>query len=260
MNLAIIGSGNLGKSFLKGLLESGTVEPNEIIASDPDREKLKELEELGVETTTDNDEAAKSDVIFIAVKPEVISKVLDELRLSDEKLLVSLAAGVSTDYLEKHTEARTIRVMPNICSKSGEMASAYTLGRKATEDDEDLVREILNRMGLSIKIEEELMDAVTGLSGSGPAYVFMVIEAMKKAGEDLGIPEDESLKLAAQTVKGSGELVLESEDSLEELVDMVCSPKGTTIEGVKELEERKVQEALEEAVRSAARRSKELSK
>lgn len=261
MKLGIIGCGNLGESFLRGLVKTGTKDFERIIVSDPDREKLEELEDLDVETTLDNEETAKkSEVILIAVKPKFVAEILEELELTGEKLLVSLAAGVSTEHLEEHTEARTIRVMPNICAGIGGMASAYTLGEKATEEDGELVGDILNRLGLSIKVEEELMDAVTGLSGSGPAYVFMVIDAMKQAGVELGIPEDKALKLAAQTVKGSGKLVLESDESLEELVDMVCSPKGTTIEGVKELENSEVQEALKKAVRAAAERSEELSR
>lgn len=261
MKISVIGCGNLGESFIEGLLKSKSVEASEITASDPDETKLKELEKLGVATDIDNKKAAKeSDTIFLAVKPGLVGEVLDELELTEDKLLVSLAAGVSTGFLEDHTKARVIRVMPNICGSVSEMASAYVPGKNATEEDEKLVENILGQMGKTQKVDESLMDAVTGLSGSGPAYIFLLIEALKEVGEELGLSEGEALNLAAQTVRGSGELVMDSDKSLEELVDMVCSPKGTTIEGVKVLKDREVQDAFKEAVRAASKRSKELSR
>lgn len=261
MKACVIGCGNLGSSFIEGLVKSEAFKPGDLTASDPDEDKLKDIKDLGVETTTDNGEAAEnSELIFLAIKPSLVDKVLDDLELNEDNLLVSLAAGVSTDFLSKHTEARIVRVMPNICGSVLEMASAYTPGENTTPEDEKLVAEILNRLGKTSKVEEKLMDAVTGLSGSGPAYVFMIIEALKEAGIEFGLSESQSSELSAQTVKGSAELVLNSDESLEELIDTVCSPKGTTIEGVKVLEEEKIQEALKEAVRAATDRSKELSK
>lgn len=261
MKATIIGCGNLGSSFTKGLLKSKVFESDEITVSDLDEEKLKKMEKLGVNTAQDNKEAIEnSDIVFIAVKPDLVGEILNELNLSKNKLLVSLAAGVSTKFLKQHTNARIIRVMPNICGSVLEMASAYTLGENVTEDDEELVDDILNELGLSLKVDESLMDAVTGLSGSGPAYVFIIIEALKNSGEELGLSEEDAQTMAAQTLKGASELVLESDKDLEDLVDMVCSPKGTTIEGVKILNEEKVQNALEKAVKAAAERSKELSR
>lgn len=261
MKACVIGCGNLGSSFIEGLVKSEAFKPGDLTASDPDEDKLKDIKDLGVETTTDNGEAAEnSELIFLAIKPSLVDKVLDDLELNEDNLLVSLAAGVSTDFLSKHTEARIVRVMPNICGSVLEMASAYTLGENTTPEDEKLVAEILNRLGKTSKVEEKLMDAVTGLSGSGPAYVFLIIKALEEAGIEIGLSESQSSELSAQTVKGSAELVLNSDESLEELIDTVCSPKGTTIEGVKVLEEEKIQEALKEAVRAATDRSKELSK
>lgn len=261
MKISVIGCGNLGGSFTKGLIESETFNPDEIIVSDPDTEKLKEFKELGVKTTTDNKEASeKSDKIFIAVKPSLVGEVLEELELSSNELVVSLAAGVSTTFLEVHTDAKIIRIMPNICGSVSEMASAYTLGSRAGTEDEKFVKNILENLGETCKVKEPLMDTVTGLSGSGPAYVFLVIAALKEAGTELGLSEDEALKLASQTIKGGGELVLRSDKDLEELIDMVCSPKGTTIEGVKVIQDEQVQEALKEAVRAAKERSEELSR
>lgn len=261
MKVGIIGCGNLGGSFVKGLLKSEALEPSGITASDPDEKKLKEIEKLGVKTTTDNKKVAEeSEAIFIAVKPDLVDEVLDELELSKDSLLISLAAGVSTDFLEKHADARIVRVMPNICGSAAEMASAYTLGKNIAEGDEEFVKNLLDQLGTTLRIQENMMDAVTGLSGSGPAYIFIVIEALKEAGDELGLPEEDALELAAQTVKGCGELASSSDKNLEELVDMVCSPKGTTIEGVKVLEDEGVKEALKEAVYAAEARSKELSR
>lgn len=261
MKVAVIGCGNLGRSFLEGLVRSGALEPGNITASDPDGDRLEEAGELGVETTTSNGEAAEgSDVVFVAVKPGLVGEVLEEIDLPEDVLLVSLAAGVSTDHMGDRTRARLVRVMPNICGSIGEMASAYALGANATEEDGELVEDLLGRIGSVVEVEEGLMDAVTGLSGSGPAYVFIFIRALRDAGVELGLSEEEALELAARTVKGGGELVLESGEDLEDLIDVVCSPKGTTIEGVKVLEDEGVEEALREAVRAAAERSEELSR
>lgn len=261
MKIGIIGSGNLGSSFIKGLVKSKTIEPNNIIVADPVKEKLEEIKKLNVETTTNNKKVAKqSEKIFLAVKPDDISKVLEETNLSSDKLVISLAAGVPTTYLQKHTKARTIRVMPNLAGKITEMASAYTLGPNAKEEDEKFVEKILNQLGETVKVEEDLMDAVTGLSGSGPAYIFIIIQALRDAGKELGLSEESAFKLVVQTVKGSAELALESDKTLEEFIDMVCSPKGTTIEGVKILEDEKVREVFKKAVEAASERAEELSK
>ncbi|KXB08253.1 hypothetical protein AKJ58_00455 [candidate division MSBL1 archaeon SCGC-AAA385D11] len=260
MKIGVIGCGNLGTSLLKGLLKAGFKGEN-IIASDLDERKLEELQKLGIEVTKDNNKTASdSDVIFLAVKPDIVGDVLEKAEIPKDKLLVSAAAGVSTDFLEDHTNARTIRIMPNICVGVAEMASCFTLGKRATEKDEEFVKSLLESLGTTFKVEEKLMNAVTGLSGSGPAYVYLVVEGLKEAGKELGLSEETALKLAAQTVKGSGEMVLNSGKDLKELIDMVCSPKGTTIEGIKVLKDRKVSEAFKKAVKAATKRSEELSK
>lgn len=262
MKVGFIGCGNLGSSLITGLLGAGSLKGEEIIASDADESKLDGLKKLGVEVTTDNKRvAASSDVVFIAVKPDVVGEVLEEIReFSKGKLLISVAAGVSTKFIESKTEARVIRVMPNICGLVGEMASCFSAGTKATAEDRELIKRLLASVGEAIEVEEGAMDAVTGLSGSGPAYFYLIIEAMQRAGVELGLPPDVALRLAAQTAKGAGEMVLRSGKELGELTRMVCSPKGTTIEGLKVLEERKVKEAIKEAVKAAARRARELSR
>lgn len=257
----MIGCGNLGSSLIKGIVSSDLVSPEDITVTDKKRENLEEVEKLGVRTTTDNEEAVKrNEMIILAIKPNKVGEVLEKLDLTEEKLVVSLAAGVTTDYLEGRTDARIIRVMPNLAGKVGEMASAFALGSKSKPEDEESVKAILNQLGETVKVEEELMDPVTALSGSGPAFVFMMIKALRDAGIEMGLSNENSSTLAAQTVKGAAEMALKSEKSLEEFIDMVCSPKGTTIEGVNVLEDEKVLESYKEAVKAAFQRAEELSK
>jgi len=262
MKIGFIGCGNLGSSLIKGLLKTNLLRDKEIVASDADENMLKELKELGVEVTSDNRKVARlCDVIFIAVKPDIIEDVLGEIReFSDCKLLVSVAAGISTKFIEKRTDARVIRAMPNICCLVGEMASCFSLGANASKEDKEFIKKLLGGLGETLEVKEETMDAVTGLSGSGPAYFYLVIKAMQEAGAELGLPEDIALKLAAQTAKGAGEMALRSGKELDELTKMVCSPKGTTVEGLKVLEGQGVFEAFKNAVKAAAKRSKELSR
>ncbi len=260
MTVSVIGCGNMGGAFVQGLVSSEAFSPEEIIVSDPDEEKLRALKDTGVKTTTSNKYAAEnSEIIFLAVEPEIVEEVLKPLKLPEEKLVVSLAAGVSTDLLTRFTEAKIIRVMPNICVREGEMASAYSMGPKVGKRDEQRIKNILKKLGDTVNVDEENMHAATGLSGSGPAFVFLVIQALKEGGEKLGLSEKEAGRLAAQTVKGSGEKVLKSDKSVEELVDMVCTPGGTTIEGVKILENRKIRKAFEDAVRASAEKAEKLS-
>ncbi|MEA1904688.1 MAG: pyrroline-5-carboxylate reductase [Candidatus Hadarchaeota archaeon] len=261
MKIGLIGCGNLGSSLLRGLLKTGAEKADEVIVADMDKKKLELLRKLGIKTTKDNKKAAEADIIFIAVRPGLVGEILDEMReVSKGKLIVSVAAGVSTKFIEDRTDARVIRVMPNICALAAEMASCFCPGTKASKEDEELVKGLLSGLGMTFKVEEEMMDAVTGLSGSGPAYFYSMIKALKEVGIELGLSEDVALKLAAQTAKGAGEMVIRSGRSLDELTDMVCSPKGATVEGLKVLKSQKVPESFKEAVKAAAKRSKELSR
>lgn len=261
MKIGIIGAGNLGSSLVRGLLTSGAIKANELTVSDLDERRLKEMEKLGIETTTDNKKLVKScDAAFISVKPDIVESVLKEVEeVSKNMLFVSVAAGVSTKFIEERTKARVVRVMPNICGTVAEMASCFSFGKRATPEDGELVERLLGSMGSTSKVDEELMDAVTGLSGSGPAYFYLFIKAMQEAGVELGLSSEVALKLAAQTAKGAGEIVLRT-GSPDDLIKQVCTPKGTTIEGIKVLENKKVAEAIKEAVKAAAKRAKELSR
>jgi len=262
MKVGFIGCGNLGSSLIKGTLNAGALQAEGIVASDVSDEKLKELGKFGIETTTDNKKLVEHcDVIFIAVKPDIVESVLEETKeFSEGKLFVSVAAGVSTKFIEARTGARVIRVMPNICGLVGGMASCFSLGTRALREDGKLVEKLLAGMGTTFKVDEKLMNAVTGLSGSGPAYFYFIVQALQEAGVELGLSSEVALKLAAQTAKGAGEVILREGKTLEELIEMVCTPKGTTVEGLKVLEERKVADALRDAVKAAARRAKELSR
>lgn len=262
MKIGIIGCGNLGSSLVEGFLKSKLLHPEEIVVSDKDKKKIRVLANLKVAGTTDNKKLVKlCDLVFIAVKPDVVESVLNEVKnLSDSKLFVSVAAGVSTKFIEARTNARVIRAMPNICGSVAEMASSFSLGSRATKKDEELVERLLGRLGTTFKVDEELMDTVTGLSGSGPAFFYQFMKAMQDAGVELGLPEDVALKLAAQTAKGAAEIVLKSGESIDELTRRICTPKGTTIEGLKVLENMKVADAIKDAVKAAAKRAKELSR
>lgn len=260
MKIGVIGAGRMGSALIRGFMKSGMVSPGDMIASDKDEEKLRALD---VKTTTSNALVARSsDVVLLSVKPRQMEEVLKEIGAdAKNKLVVSIAAGITTLFIENVLEnARVVRVMPNTPALVQEMASAYCLGKYATEDDVEVVEKLLGSMGATFKVEEELMDAVTGLSGSGPAYFYHIIRAMTEAGIEEGLEEEVALKLAAQTAKGAAEMVLKTGKSPQELIDMVCSPGGTTFEGLNVLKERKVADALKGAVKAATKRSNELAK
>ncbi len=262
MKVGIIGGGNLGSSLAKGLLKSSLLMPLEITLCDKDEQKIKRLAEFGLNITTDNrDLVGENEVVFIAVKPDDVESILEEVRdISEGKLFVSVAAGVSIKFVEARIRARVIRTMPNICVSVAEMASSFSLGTNATLEDERLIESMLSGLGATFKVDEELLEAVTGLSGSGPAFFYQFIKAMRDAGVELGLSEDIALKLAAQSAKGAGALVMKSGENIDELTRQVCTPKGTTIEGIKILEDRKVTDAIKYAVKVATKRAKELSR
>ncbi|CAI5973549.1 unnamed protein product [Closterium sp. NIES-65] len=210
--------------------------------------------------------AAASDVIFIAVKPHTVKAVLSELRdsaaITSTHLVVSIAAGVTIANLQQWAgdEAKIVRVMPNTPCLVGQTAAAMSLGGKATAEDAALVQRMFEAVGKIQQVEEKLLDAVTGLSGSGPAYVFMAIEALADGGVAAGLPRDVALSLAAQTVYGSAKMVLETGKHPGQLKDSVASPGGTTIAGIYALEKGGFRATLMNAVVAATERSKELSK
>ena len=264
MKIGFIGAGRMGSALIKGFLDAGILKAGDIVASDKDEGKLKSLTDLGVATTQNNREVVKkADVIFLAVKPAEISKVLDEVKdLVGEKLVVSMAAGVRTKLIEDKlgAKAKVIRVMPNMPCVVGEGATAYCLGRNAGAKDAEVVKKLFGAVGVAVGLKEEHMDAATGLSGSGPAYFYLIIKALAEAGIKEGLPRDVAEKLAAQTAKGAGRMVLNSGKSPDELIDMVRSPGGTTAEGLRVMEDKKVPDAMVEAVKAAAKKARELAR
>jgi len=264
--IGFLGAGKMGEALARGILGASLAHPSSILMSDCDEDRLAEVaNSLKVRATGDNLEVVReSDVLVVALKPAVVRQVLPGLAsaITAEKLVVSIAAGITLAELERMLSpgARVVRVMPNTPCLVGRGASGYALGSAATEADGELVHAILSSIGIAFLLPDPLLDAVTGLSGSGPAFVALVIEALADGGVLCGLPRDTALKLAAQTALGAARLLLETGEHPAQLKDMVASPGGTTIEGVKVLEEKGLRAALIQAVEAAAKRSKELGR
>ncbi len=264
--LAIIGAGAMGSALVRGLIQSEKLKADQIVASDIDEERLKQLQPFGVQTTNDNKLAVQqSDVALLCVKPQVMDEVLAEISPAvDPKkhCVISIAAGIPISRLESALPEGTpvVRVMPNTPAQVLAGASAIALGTNATELHRQIAHEIFSAVGLVIDVPEKLIDAVTALSGSGPAYVFVFAEALADAGVNLGLPRAVALKLAAQTLLGAAKMLLETGKHPAELKDMVTSPGGTTIAALSVLERKAFRGAIIEAVAVAHQRAKELAK
>lgn len=264
LTLGFIGAGKMATALAGGFIRAGLVSEAQVIASDPSEPARAGFSrETHGRTTGSNAEVVNdARVIFLAVKPSQVADALSEIRgaFSASHLLISIAAGVPLATLEAGlpTGSRIIRVMPNTPALVGASASAFAMGRGAKREDAELAQKLLGAVGLAFELKEALLDAVTGLSGSGPAYVYLIIEALSDGGVAAGLPRDVAIKLAAQTVLGSGKMVLETGLHPGALKDMVASPGGTTIEGLCELEKGKLRGTLINAVRAAADKSKKL--
>lgn len=262
--LGFLGAGRMAEALIRGWIKAGVSAPEKIIASDvvPDRRELLRRE-LGIATTAENREVARQgDLLLLAVKPQVVVPVLEEIReeIRPEHLVVSIAAGVPLRVIEAHLPAatRAIRVMPNTPCLVGATAAGFARGSHATDEDERTVQILLQAVGRGFALEERLLDAVTGLSGSGPAFVYVVIEALADGGVRMGLPRSVAHELAAQTVLGAARMVLETGQHPAQLKDAVASPGGTTIAGLHALERGGLRAALMDAVQAAALRSQEL--
>ncbi len=264
--IGFIGGGKMAEALAKGIINASLSSVDKIIASDVDKKRCQILEkDTGIKTTQENKKIiSESDIIILAVKPNIIGSILKELKndITPKHLVVSIAAGIPLDFIESalNKGCRVVRVMPNTPCLVGETAAGYALGKAATRDDGKLVGEILNAVGKSYLLEEKHLDAVTGLSGSGPAFIYTVIEALSDGGVKMGLPRDISTKLAAQTVLGSAKMVLESGMHTGELRDFVTSPGGTTIAGLHALEKGSIRNALIDAVETATKKSKRLGR
>jgi pyrroline-5-carboxylate reductase len=249
--VSVIGCGNMGGAFLKGLARTGSYH---LTAIDLDPEALAAVEADADETTDDTAAAKESDIVVLAVKPDIVEAALEGLDLSAEQTLVTLAAGVPRAFVTDRTDATVVRIMPNLAAETGNMAAAAV-----EEGLTDEVRELLGDLGEFVEVDEDLMDVCTAVNGSGPAFAFYLIDAMKRAGVDGGLDPEQAETLAAQTFKGAAETVLRDTRSVDELIDAVCSPNGTTIEGMEVLWDSDADEAVIDAVAAAERRSRELA-
>ena len=264
-SIAIIGAGNMGTALIRGILEAKLTAPKKVWASGTRIEKLEKLgAEFGINVTTSNKDAAKhADIVILCVKASVIRSVLDEMHkvLHKGQFVISIAAGVTTASMEKiiGKNIPVARSMPNIASTVGLGATAVAFGAHVHATQHDVAVKIFEAVGDVVIVGEQHLDAVTGLSGSGPAYIYMVIEALIDGGVKMGLPRDISTKLAIQTVLGSATLVKGSNVHPAILRDQVTTPGGTTINAIHELESHGLRSMLIDAVATATRRSKELS-
>jgi pyrroline-5-carboxylate reductase len=262
--IAFLGSGNMAGALVRGLLASGATTPDQILCVDVRKERLAELQKVhGVRTGGDNREATRwADVVVLATKPQIFDRLLPEVAatLRPETLVVSIAAGVPIEAIEAKFDpgARVIRTMPNTPATVDAGATAISRGTHATDEDVALVESIFRCTGITVVLDEVLLDAVTGLSGSGPAYIFLIIEALSDAGVKVGLHRDSALLLAAQTVLGSAKLLLETGEHPGRLKDMVTSPGGTAIAGLHTLESGGLRKTLIDAVEAATARAKQL--
>lgn len=264
--IAFVGAGNMGEALIKGLISSGAVSSEQITASDRREGQLQLISErYGVKGTHSNVEAVEgARLVVMAVKPQILDAVLDEIggALAPEALLVSIAAGRSLSSIEGHLPGgtRAVRAMPNVACLVSAGAIGVSPGARATDEDLELARLIFDSVGLTVVLDEGLLDAVTGLSGSGPAYIFMIVEALSDAGVKVGLSRWDASALACQTVFGSAKLMIETQEHPGRLKDMVCSPGGTAIAAVHALEEGSLRHTLINAVEVATRRAQELGK
>ncbi len=265
--IGFIGAGQMARALAAGFVQAGQVDADQIVAADPIKAACEAFSAAvpGCAVGKSNRQVAESaDTLFLAVKPQTLPAVLAELApvVGPGHLVVSIAAGVTLDRLEAGfpQAARLVRVMPNTPCLVGQSASAFALGPGATADDGQWVARLLGAVGLALPLDEKHLDAVTGLSGSGPAFVYQVIEALSDAGVLMGLPREVAHQLAAQTVRGAAEMVLATGEHPGTLKDRVTSPGGTTIAGLEALEARGLRAALIAAVRAATERSQQLGR
>jgi pyrroline-5-carboxylate reductase len=261
--LGFIGAGKLAGSVIRGLMRAKFCPPAEIIASEPNEQTRAALQkETGVSVTAENAEVAeKAEVIFIGVKPAMVLRVSQEL--SDKlqnKVVISLAGGVRISSMEKTGNARFMRALTNTPSAICRAATGISRGSRTTTKDVDLAKKIFGAIGVVVEVDEEQIDAVTALSGSGPAFIYSVIEALADGGIKMGLANDVAMKLAIQTARGAAEIMLETKMSPEDLRKMVVTPGGTTAAGLAVMEKLGMSESLIAAVEAATKRSQEMAK
>ena len=263
MKLGFIGTGNMAGAIMGGIIKNGVLKPEEIIGSDileAGREKVHSL--YGICVTDDNREAAKAEIVVLSVKPQYYEQTIAQIRdeITEEQVIVTLAPGKTLEWLQVQfgKEVKIVRTMPNKPAMVGAGMTAACANTLVTKEELEKVLAILRSFGEVEVVSEHLIDAVVSASGSSPAYVFMMIEAMADAAVADGMPRPQAYKFAAQAVMGSAKMVLETGKHPGELKDMVCSPAGTTIEAVQVLEERGFRSAIIEAMRVCAEKSRNM--
>ncbi len=262
--IGFIGAGQMATALAQGFVQAGLVSAENVLAADPVADARKRFaRSTGGHTTEFNAEVVGPvDILFLAVKPYQLADLMAQLRgtITAEKLIVSVVAGVHLDALAEGLglDIRIVRVMPNTPCLVGQGACGFCLGEKATGADGQLDRQLLGAVGIAYQVDEKLLDAVTGLSGSGPAFVYTIIEALSDGGVRMGLPRNIATALATQTVRGAAEMVAHTGEHTGVLKDRVCSPGGTTIAGIQALEAGGLRAALMAAVEAAAKRSIEL--
>jgi pyrroline-5-carboxylate reductase len=264
--IGFIGAGNMAEALIRGLVRGNHVSADRIAASGPRQERLDELRAAyGIDTTTHNREVAqRCGLIVLSVKPQIMDKVLREIgdQLKSGTLVVSIAAGVDTETIEEAVAegVRVIRAMPNTPALVGAGATAVSPGKHASAADLATARAMFDAVGITVELEESHLDAVTGLSGSGPAYIFLILEALADAGVKVGLSRRNAQRLAAQTVMGSAKMLLDTDEHPGKLKDMVTSPGGTAIAGLHTLEQGGLRTTLINAVETATKRARELGR
>lgn len=263
-NITFIGAGNMAEALISGFLKSGLVSRSRITAADVRSARLAYLKKKhGIRVEKSNRDAVKNaDIVFLAVKPQQMDDVLCDISLFVKKtqLVVSLAAGITTKFIERYIKAPVIRSMPNTPALVGEGAIAVSKGSLATAKDLSTAKELFSAVGMVVALSEEHLNAVTALSGSGPAYVFYLAEAFEKAGEHLGLSKEISASLAKQTIFGAGKLLKQSKLNSSALRTMVTSPGGTTEAAIKHFEKHEFLNIVRGALRKARQRASELNK
>ena len=262
-DIAFIGTGKMATALISAIYKNNLAKS--ITASDRNEDNLNKIKSKfsQIKTTKDNKEAVKnSEIIFICVKPQDIDIVLNEIKAEIKgQLVISIAAGIKIGHIESILgEKRVIRVMPNINCLVGEMAAGFSAGKYATKEDIKTVEKLLDCSGISFLIKEDLIDAVSSISGAGPAFFAYFIDAMAKAGIKNGVEKEIAYKLAAKTALGTGRLLLEKNLAPDEVISMVASKKGVTLAGLAVLEKNKTKKILEKTINAAIKRSKELGK
>jgi pyrroline-5-carboxylate reductase len=263
-SIGFLGTGNMAEALIKGLIGAGVVEAKQIHGSDPRKERCQEMRErYAIHATTHNEDVVRhAEIVVLSVKPQILPKVLDEIapHLKPGALVISIAAGTPVAAIERRLPAgtRVVRTMPNTPALVGAGATAIAAGSHAQDADVEATQRIFDAVGITVVIDESQLDAVTGLSGSGPAYAFLIIEALSDAGVKMGLSRYNAQALAAQTLLGSAKLLIETHEHPGRLKDMVTSPGGTAIAGLHTLEAGGLRTTLINAVEAATNRSREL--